>query len=784
MRILSKAILREIVTSALLGSVLFTFVLFLHTMERLFALLVRSSAPPLEVTKLLLFSLPATVPFSLPLGVLVGILIGLSRMSADGEITAMRAAGVPSSSVVRPVLLFTVVALLATAATSLWLSPLCLRRQSQIARRIAAAQFTADIEARVFDEQFPNTVLYVGDVSSGKQVHWYNLFMADTTPPEDLQKKGKDRSSDTPRVTVAAEAIATPNPDNNTHPAEHAGRANDRARQRRESHYDGKFRGRAGFAGPEACRRPGESCRHRDGYSSALPPHIPHSGTHGSQRAKEAAIELHQRLALPFACVLLGLVGIPLGISSRKGGKSSAFVLTVLLAFIYYLGLITLIGLAKKGSFPVPIAVWTPNFVFAIAGIILIARLERPGDRDIVGWFRTRITGLWKGILARRPRAAKALTLRGIRSFLLRPMLVDAYVLNGFLFYFFIMLTVLVMMIEVFTFFELLSDMVKNNISMAKMLDYLFNLAPKLIYDSTPMAVLVATLICFGILTKHNEVTAFKAGGISVYRLTIPVLFAAFTISGLLFAFDYYYVPEANRRQEALRAEIKGRPVQTYLAARTVSGLQGEGSRIYNYRYFDTRDAIMYKPNVYELDSKTFHVVHQISAERARWEPSLQTWVFQNGLSHDSRGGRDVYQYFYGKSASYSELSEPPSWFVKEEKQYKEMNFSELANYIRELKASGLDTIRLQVQYHKKFAVPLFALIMALLSIPFAFVAGNRGAMTGVGISFGIAIAYTVLNNLFEQVGDLNQLPAAMAAWSPDALFSLAGLWFMTRMRT
>jgi lipopolysaccharide export LptBFGC system permease protein LptF len=78
----------------------------------------------------------------------------------------------------------------------------------------------------------------------------------------------------------------------------------------------------------------------------------------------------------------------------------------------------------------------------------------------------------------------------------------------------------------------------------------------------------------------------------------------------------------------------------------------------------------------------------------------------------------------------------------------------------------------------------LFTLIMALLSIPFVFVAGNRGATTGVGISFGIAIAYTVLNNLFEQVGDLNQLPAAMAAWSPDALFSLAGLWFMTPMRT
>jgi LPS export ABC transporter permease LptG/LPS export ABC transporter permease LptF len=782
MRILSKAILREIVTSALLGSVLFTFVLFLHTMERLFALLVRSSAPPLEVTKLLLFSLPATVPFSLPLGVLVGILIGLSRMSGDGEITAMRAAGVPSSSVVRPVLLFTVAALLATAATSLWLSPLCLRRQSQIARRIAAAQLTADIEARVFDEQFPNTVFYVGDVSSGKQVHWYNLFMADTTPPEDLQKKGKDRSSDTPRVTVAAEAIATPNPDNNTI------QLNMRDERTIELDKEGKVISTASSEGVQVlqAQKPADvQVNHAVTEMDTVPLYrrTYHASGLTALERKEAAIELHQRLALPFACVLLGLVGIPLGISSRKGGKSSAFVLTVLLAFIYYLSLITLIGLAKKGSFPVPIAVWTPNFVFAIAGVILIARLERPGDKDIVGWFRTRITGLWKGILARRPRAAKALTLRGIRSFLLRPMLVDAYVLNGFLFYFFIMLTVLVMMIEVFTFFELLSDMVKNNISMAKMLDYLFNLAPKLIYDSTPMAVLVATLICFGILTKHNEVTAFKAGGISVYRLAIPVLFAAFTISGLLFAFDYYLVPEANRRQEALRAEIKGRPVQTYLRPDR-QWVAGRGSRIYNYRYFDTRDAIMYKPNIYELDSKTFHVVHQISAERARWEPSLQTWVFQNGLSHDSRGGHDVYHYFYGKSATFSELSEPPSWFVKEEKQYKEMNFSELADYIRELKASGLDTIRLQVQYHKKFALPLFALIMALLSIPFAFVAGNRGAMTGVGISFGIAIAYTVLNNLFEQVGDLNQLPAAMAAWSPDALFSLAGLWFMTRMRT
>jgi LPS export ABC transporter permease LptG/LPS export ABC transporter permease LptF len=781
MRILTKAIFREVVTSALLGGVLFTFVLFLHTMEKLFALLVRSTVPPLEVTKLLLFALPATVPFALPLGVLVGILIGLSRMSSDGEITAMRASGIPSSTVLRPVLLFSVLALVGTALTSLWISPLCLRRQSQIARRIAAAQLTAAIEARVFDEQFPNTVLYLGDVATGKQVRWSYLFMADTTPPEDLAKQGKDRSTETPRVTVATEAIATPDVDHDRI------QLNMRDVRTIELDKEGHVITTASSEGVQIlqAQKPDVEVNHVVTEMDTVPLYRRTYKTPGltEQERKEAAIELHQRLALPFACVLLALVGVPLGVSSRKGGKSAAFVVTVLVAFVYYLSLITLIGLARKGNFSVPAAVWTPNAVFALIGVFLTSRLEKPGDQDIVGWIRAKATTAIKNLSALRPELTRSFSVRRLRGWGLRPMLVDGYVLNSFVFYFFIFLTALVMMTEVFTFFELLSDMVKNNISMAKMLDYLFNLAPQLIYESTPMAVLVATLICFGILTKHNEVTAFKAGGISVYRLTIPILLAASLISGLIFTFDYYYIPEANRRQEALRSEIKGRPIQTYLRPDR-QWVAGDGSRIYNYKFFDPRQSIMYKPNVYELDPKTFHVVHQISAERARWEQSLHTWVFQNGLSHEVRGVNDDYHYFYGKSATYSELNEPPSWFVKEEKQYKEMNFNVLDGYIRELRASGLDTIRLQVEYHRKFAVPLFALIMALLSIPFAFVAGNRGAMAGVGISFGIAIAYWVLNSLFIQVGDLNQLPPAMAAWSPDALFSLAGMWFMSRMHT
>src|SRR5579872_198437 len=123
MRLLSRAIFREVASSAMLGTVLFTFVLLLQRVGRLFEILVRSSAPPATVGHLFALAIPFTLTFTVPLGVLVGVLIALSRMSTDGEITAMRAAGVPSRKVIAPVLMFATLAMLITATASLWLTP-------------------------------------------------------------------------------------------------------------------------------------------------------------------------------------------------------------------------------------------------------------------------------------------------------------------------------------------------------------------------------------------------------------------------------------------------------------------------------------------------------------------------------------------------------------------------------------------------------------------------------------------------------------------------------------
>ena len=609
MRILSRVVFREILSSAALGTVLFTFVLFLHNLDRLFALLVRSSATPLVVAKLFIFAIPATIPFSLPLGVLVGVLLALSRMSADGEIIAMRAAGVPSVTVSRPVLLFSFLGMIATALATLWITPLTLKLTSDMAKDLAAAQLTTEIQPRIFEEQFPNTVLYVDEVVTGIQVVWRRVLIADVTSPEDLEAQHKDRGEG-PKITVASEAIATADPEHNRI------QLNMKDVRTIYRDKDGKVISESTPVGVVALQAQKPSELHLNHEVTEIDTGPLYKRVYRDQSKLthdewvEAAIELHKRFAIPFACVLLAVVGIPLGVSSRKGGKSTAFVMTVLLAFCYYTSLISLIGLAKKGSLSVPIAVWTPDVAFALTGLLLLTQLERPGDRDVIGWLRSLFTAISKR-WGQHSSGRVGLSIESLRRFGLRPMLIDAYVLNGFIFYFVGTLAALVLLTEVFTFFELVSDMIKNQIAMSKMLDYLYNLAPKLIYDETPISVVVASLICFGVLTKNNEVTAFKAGGVSVHRLALPVLFAAAVISMLLFTFDHYYIPGANRRQEALRSEIKKKPIQTYLRPDR-QWVYGMGPRIYNYRYLDPRDAIMSKVNVYELDTSNFRVVHQI----------------------------------------------------------------------------------------------------------------------------------------------------------------------------
>ena len=786
--LVSRSVFAEVAAAAMLGISLFTLILFLQRVgSGLFSLLVRASATPKTVAYLFTLAIPASFPFTVPFGVLVGVLIGLSRMSSDGEITALRSAGVPGRRVSFPALVFAFLAMLGTGAATLWLTPWCLRETSRIASQLTATQLTAEVQPRVFEEQFQQAkvVLYVYDITpiNGIISQWKRVFIADVTPPE--QRPNSQTSGDGPVVTLAKSAIARPEPAKNRIQLDLLQTSTYEA-EKDITRYKAS-RGADGTKLLEA-ERPSENRSHIERELDTIPLYkvaYKDADVDPSLRT-EARIEFFQRLTLPPACMLLALVGIPLGVSSRRSAKSSAFVLTVLLAFFYYMSWMAMIRLAQQGRLRTEIALWMPDLLFFVIGSILMLRMEAPGDRDWFGriraWFQRtgqRIEGAGQAKIS-APRIRFRLPLF--------PQILDGYMLGGFLFWFVTVLISFVVIQHIYTFFELIGDMIRNRIGMNVMLKYLLYLSPKYLYDSTPISVLVAVLVRFSILTKNNEVTAFKASGVSVYRLALPVVLTASVLSGALFLFDHTVVPEANRVQDALRNQIKGKPVQTYLRPDR-KFVRGADGRIYYYKLFDDKENAMLGVSVFEINEKDFYISRHIAAERARWEPAIKQWVFQNGWRCDLKPDKDLihvtsFDDFRGETRTFNELKEAPDYFLREAKQGKQMNYLELERYIAELRESGFDTTQLQVQYHKKFSTPLFALIMALIAVPFAFSGRRGGAMPAVGLSIAIAIAYIAVNQLFEQMGNLNQLPAQMAAWAPDALFALAGLYFTARIRS
>jgi LPS export ABC transporter permease LptG len=318
--------------------------------------------------------------------------------------------------------------------------------------------------------------------------------------------------------------------------------------------------------------------------------------------------------------------------------------------------------------------------------------------------------------------------------------------------------------------------------------EYLVNLIPSIISTVTPLCSLLAVLITFGALNRSSELTAMKATGISLYRVVAPILVVAAMLAAGLFAFDESYLPGANRRQEELRAEIKGKPAQTFLLAgrKWISGQTGPSgtpARIFYYQAFDSENDVFANLTVFEFDPQKFTLQRRIFATSARWDPSVDRWIFDNGWQR-TFASESVASYQRFTVSTFPEIHEQPAYFKKEDTLSDEMSYGDLSRYIADLRQSGFDTVKLSVQLERKLADPVVTLVMAILAVPFAVSMGKRGGLTGIATAIGVAIAYTGITSLFSSMGNVSTLPPMLAAWSPDLLFAITGTYLLLRTPT
>jgi LPS export ABC transporter permease LptG len=509
--------------------------------------------------------------------------------------------------------------------------------------------------------------------------------------------------------------------------------------------------------------------------------------TSAPAQARWYEIEFHRRLAYPAACIVLALVGIPLGLSAKKGGKSTGFVMTIVLVFVYYFVSLAGVALSRQGKIAPTVGVWTANVAFGLAGLVLLWRSERRPFE--IPWLRA-LT--WSEIRARLAQRAPAFgeggaferSMRRARLFRSRfPQLIDDYVLREFLTYVAMVLAAILLLLMVFTFFEILKDVLRNSIPITTVAEYLLMVLPSMLYQvGMPMAVLVGVLVTFGLMSRSNEITAMKATGISIYRTIVPVLVMAAIFATGLFFFDQIYLPRFNKRQETLFNRIKGKPAQTYLRP-DQKWIFGAHNNIYYYEFYDADRGRFGNISAFEFDPKTFNITTRVSATGADWSPGLQRWRFERGWQRQF-DGTAIRSYEPFDLRTFNELDEPPQYFKKEVKQSSEMNYDELQHYIQDLQQSGFDVVRLKVQLQKKIAFPLITFVMAVLAIPFSLSAGRRGALTGVAVAIGVAVVYWVTAGVFEALGNVSLLPPLLAAWAPDLLFGFGGGYLILKVPT
>ncbi len=771
MRIFTRYIWNEVMSHALLGGALFTFILFMKYIGVLLEMAARNSASMGSVVQIFLFMLPPILSLTIPMAVLVGVLLGLSRLAADSEVTAMRAVGIGVWFFVRVVSAIAVLGWIISLADSLYLSPKATAALIKLEGSLKNEQASFEVEPRVFYEDFKNYVLYVQDIRPGTgAARWQRIFLADLSDPV------------APKVTTAEEAVVANGPDHTILMGLRNGTEHDMDSTNGSPQYQVSTFVESVLPlsiGTQEDTRIGRN----DTPILAMNNRALYEHSKGPG-GRPYLIELHKRFSYPAACLVLMLIGIPLGLSSRRGGKSTGFVLTIGLVFIYYFFSLTGISLAREGKLPVVAGVWAANIIFAVSGLLLLRRMAKGGG--MITQFSA-IASKFKNTQLLSPKAESLARERGSHERGRFPLILDDYVLREFLTTFAMVLVSLVLILLVFTFFELLGDIIRNRTPLVTVGEYLINLTPNMIYNITPLAVLIAVLVTFGVLTRTNEFTAMKATGISLYRVMTPILAVALLLAIALFLFDQSYLPTANRRQEALRSVIKAKPAQTFLRPdqKWIFGKQepGKPGRIFYYQFFDPDRDRFANLTIFEFNPENFALSRRMFATSAHWEPQLRQWVLENGWERRF-DGEAVSSYSPFNVEGFPEIGERPQYFKKEALQSQEMTFGELQRYVRDLGQSGFDTKQLSIQLNRKLAYPLITLVMAVLAIPFALSMGKRGSLTGIAAAIGLSIAYLVTTQLFEALGYVNFLPTLLAAWAPDLLFGLAGTYLLLRTPT
>ena len=788
-RVIDRYVLRELLAPFALGGGLFTFFLIIDRIYSLTELVITKGVPFFLVLQLLVYMLPSFLAHTLPMALLVAILLAGGRLAGDLEVVAFRAAGVGPPRLLRPALIAGVVVALATAALTLVLNPASNAMFQHQLFKILQTRAASGLRERVFNTSFGDMVIYLDEVSPS-QVALKGLLVSDERDPKLTRivtaREGRLLTDEAnQRITLRLidgainEGDVAPSPPvdlairppGSEPPPTPSGGAATQTRYRYTAFgiYDMNLAVQSPFKGARV-DKPEKNFSMRE-----LTRAIADARAQG-QLVAPYLVEYHKRFALAFAAIVFALVGFPLAVRSHRGGRSLALVGSLTILVAYYLILTSLEGLALSRRIAPSLAVWLPNLLFAGIGGALIWAEMRGTAAPKLRWLWALVDRAWS-----LTKEAPALTRAagGPRAPRDSTHLVDRYLIRSYLVFFGIALGVASVLFVIVDLLQTLDRYLRVKPPLLYILQHFLYRLPVAVYDGLPVVTLVATILLFLTLSRYHELTALKAAGVSLYRVSLPILGLAILTAIGAGLFQELLLPALNERGEELdRVKIRGQ-LPRHLQLRTRIWFRSSETRFFRLELLDPLTQHMHGVTILEID-KDFRLLNRLDATVAHWTPD--GWELSEGALREIGPEGQVSTVPFIVTAL--DLPEKIDDFTEIQKPVNAMNFVELRAYIARLQESGHEVKKYLVELYSKLAFPLAHVVMVLVAIPFALQSPRGGRLVGIGVAIGILAGYLVVHYSAIAFARADLLPPLMAAWTANIVFLGLGAALLFRART
>ncbi len=325
---------------------------------------------------------------------------------------------------------------------------------------------------------------------------------------------------------------------------------------------------------------------------------------------------------------------------------------------------------------------------------------------------------------------------------------------------------------------EQMGDLMKLDVPFSISLKFILYQVPSIFVQMSPIATLMSTILAIGLLSKHGEITAIKAGGISILRCVMPIIICGLLFSIFSILINETVAPIATREVENIK--------KTWLGKTRVQAFNEGGfwyrypKGIYNIRYIDPNDQVIKGVSIYELNNSFTPRVKlygdELKQSDGRWVvTSGRSWVLEEGGMATTKTLTDI-----PLDSIIKDLQELGTSAPRPE----EMSLGELYGYIRMLKKSGLNANRYLVDLYSKLSFPMVSLIMVVIGIPFSLKGERHGGIAlGVILTLFIGFSYWLVFALSVSLGHSGIIPPLVAAWFTNVLFGAIGLLMLAYIR-